>query len=148
MLCFYDLISILEEVGVQTTIGIGEFFVSASHYTLGDVEESVEAYLGRALCATFAERGNVSAWEPRAVDVATYAYYGGCVEHGVDACLAMVADDGATELQSCFAETLIGVVPQTHFGVGVLEIGCYGVGAQVAPFAYHCIAQESVVCLV
>ena len=43
----------------------------------------------------------------------------------------MVAHDRSAELQSCLAEGSFGVVPQTHFGIGVFEVGGYGVGTEV-----------------
>ena len=38
--------------------------------------------------------------------------------------------------------------PIFYLGIGVFEIRRYGVGSQVAPFAYDGIAQEAVVCFV
>ena len=60
----------------------------------------------------------------------------------------MVSHDEPAELQTGPYESFFTYAPELDGAVSVLEIGCGASCAEVAPFAYHGIAKESVVSLV
>ena len=81
-------------------------------------------------------------------DVAASSDDSSRVEHGVDAAFAVVAHQHATKLQSAIYVGGCRFIPQPHFAVIAFEVAGIGVGAEVAPFADHGIAQKSIVSLV
>ena len=82
------------------------------------------------------------------MNIHTYAYDSGSIEHAVDTGLGVVAHDKAAELQAGAQEAVSGIVPELDFGVVVLEVGSCCSAAEVAPFADNGVAEETVVSLV
>ena len=70
------------------------------------------------------------------------------IEHGVDACLAVVTHDQANELLAAFVKSTAAVIPDLHIVVVVLQVARIGVSAQIAPFSNGGIAQEAIVAFV
>ena len=141
-------IGLVVDVSKDFAVVVGELLVAASHHAFCNLEEFWQLHIGETSCRAFGERRHKVARESRAVDVYAHAEHSGGVEHAVDASLRVVAHKEAAELQSGAEESCGRVVPEFDFGIVVFEVRSRRSGADVAPFAYDSVAQESIVTLV
>lgn len=72
-------------------VDVAKFHMAASHYPAGSVEEFCHRYIGETRSGAFGERCHEIAWETCPVDIDTYTYHCGGVEHTINACFGMVA---------------------------------------------------------
>jgi len=92
--------------------------------------------------------GDELTWKSRSKHIAGYADHRSGIEHGVDACLAVVTHDQANELLAAFVKSTAAVIPDLDIVVVVLQVARIGVCAQIAPFSNGGIAQEAIVAFV
>ena len=137
-----DFIDFFEDPAVA----VGDSEAAARHYALGDIREFLHGYVGKACRRTsLAETGHEYPGEAGAVEIDSHAEYGGGVEHTVHADLCMVAYDGAAELELGAHEGVGMIIPYSYLGIVILQVGCIDSRADVAPFAYHGVAEIAVV---
>ena len=134
---------------VHLSVGVGEGDATACHHALGNGEKSLEVhFLESGIAAALHERRHEIARESAAVNVHAHAKHGGGVDHTVYARFAMVAHNQSHKLAACALKSLRRIVPEFNFAIVVFEVRRCGAASEVAPFAYHGIADEAIVRLV
>ena len=126
-----------------------EVKAAAGHDQPFSFDQFVDFVVAIAVLQTTPSEGlKVLGREPTTKDVTSDADYSASVEHGIDACLAMVAHDEAAEQPPSIPLAIAGIAEDADLLVVVLEVAAISISTEVAPSTNDTITKETIMPLV